>query len=243
MKSSTIIMKFLVSMALISTAIGDDNLQDLSSGYVPHDKTVYLIRHADKNGQNGDLCAAGVYRAKQLKHVFNGKEYHSDKVKFAEPNGLFAYMYKEGDHQRCYETLSYVTTGQHIHKVDYVKGSDSNKKGAHDILKGKNGFKKHHVVLAAWEHLHMKGMAEALGMEDTHLHNFDCKQHGDPWPNNNEFDYVYTFKYGNWPHDLKPTSITCRHEGIHIPKPYYEEHGKMSCHYNPYAKKMNQVEL
>jgi len=251
MKSSTIIMKFLVSMALTSTAIGDDNLQDLSDGYAPHEKTVYLIRHADKHKENGNLCAAGVYRAEELKKVFSGnaKKYHNDSVHFAEPNALFAYMYKEGDAQRCHETLDPIhnSTGHHIHEVKYVKESDSNKRGADAILNGKYGFKntkrRVDVVLVAWEHLHMKGMAEHLGMKDTHLHNFDCTQHGDPWPNNDEFDYVYTFKYGNWPHDLKPTTVTCRHEGIHISKPYYEEHGKMSCNYNPYAKKMNQVEL
>jgi hypothetical protein len=73
MKTSTNMIALVVNMALLSTAIGD-NLQGLSGGFVPKEKTVYLIRHADKHGENGQLCSAGLYRAEQLKQVFSGKQ-------------------------------------------------------------------------------------------------------------------------------------------------------------------------
>ena len=119
-KPTTMII-LLISMLGLHTTRGA-NLRGLQpSGFDPPEPK-YLIRHANKqagSSATANLCSAGLYRADQLKQVFSGNQYEQDSVKFATPNRLFAYVYKEGDAQRCEETFTplHDSTGLYIHQV------------------------------------------------------------------------------------------------------------------------------
>ena len=54
-------------LALAAVALCDANTK--------HERTVYVIRHADKIGEKCDLCHAGEIRARQLTGVFSGARY------------------------------------------------------------------------------------------------------------------------------------------------------------------------
>jgi len=145
------------------------------SGSTSKSKTLYLIRHANKQcGDDHDakLCAAGDTRAEGLKTLFDGN-------KRLKPEHLFAYYYEEPKYkaQRCYDTLGPIAKAlgtskdpnhtKYIHKVEFQRDKHRNIEGAHAIRKGEYGLQHSDVVLAAWEHVHMEEMAHELGMDHT----------------------------------------------------------------------------
>ena len=238
--SSTMIHKLTTMIILLISILGlhttrGANLRGLQqSGFVPPEPTVYLIRHANKqagSSATANLCSAGMYRADQLQQVFSGNQYEQDSVKFATPNRLFAYVYKEGDAQRCEETLTPIhdSTGLYIHQVKPSSSTSINTEGAEAIRNGEYGLNSAQVVLAAWEHVHLEDMSLALGMTQDQKASLGCDP---PFPDDHTFGNIYTFTYGNGPAQ-PPTSVTCHKEGITIPEEKYTDPSN-TCAYNPY---------
>jgi len=220
--STSIIIMALLYCTMVPLARGENvhgsYLRGLSDDvpYHPKDKTVYVIRHGNKKSENGDLCDAGTYRAEQLVYVFNGTQYHQNSHTFATPEALFYYKYLTGeskDHQRCYETLNPIhkvvkdKRGKNLYRHEIGSGDDANSYAASQIRTNSDyGLKNNQVVLVAWEHTNIKGLALTLGYnESEHL---NCK-----WPKDEEFDFVYTFRYANGPEN-PPSHVSCSKEGI-----------------------------
>ena len=209
-------------------------------------KTLYLIRHGNKEcgDHHANLCTAGRIRADNLPKIFNGKSSHAH-VTFKKPQHLVAYYYDEAKYhaQRCYDTLwptmaKYLDSKKpYIHKVYYKKGEDRNVKGADKI---RDYFKTSDVVLAAWEHEHMEKMALKLKMTGPqhdylgHKHESTNKEYAcsPAWPADTNFDYVYIFRYDNWPADDKPTSVHCHKQHITIPEEAYSKSATHVCKYD-----------
>eukprot|EP00931_Biecheleriopsis_adriatica_P060021 TRINITY_DN36018_c0_g1_i2.p1 TRINITY_DN36018_c0_g1~~TRINITY_DN36018_c0_g1_i2.p1 ORF type:complete len:190 (-),score=47.46 TRINITY_DN36018_c0_g1_i2:214-783(-) len=130
--------------------------------------TVYIIRHGEKTWFFGCLSAEGEARAKNLVHVFNGKPSTLHET-FAAPKNIFAHWYRDGiDCERCNQTVKPISEAMHL-TVDVSHGGENpgagpggGNKGAAaamlEALKTSGG-----PVLAAWEHMNIKWLTEALG--------------------------------------------------------------------------------
>ena len=210
-------------LALAAVALCDANTK--------HERTVYVIRHADKIGEKCDLCHAGVIRAKQLTGVFSGKSYHDNPHVFSKPDALFYFhmehKYDGASHQRCYETLKYVSEKlalprQPLHETHTREGN------RHAAAKIRASPAR--VVLVAWEHRNIPLLAEALGYSDSNpefKHELEkCHSKLGGWPTDADFDFVYTFSYGAGSDQL--VGFSCRHEGVtpFIPADAYDNCNK-----------------
>ena len=196
-----------------------------------HKRTVYVIRHADKIGEKCDLCHAGEIRARQLTGVFSGKSYHDNPHVFSKPDALFYFhmehKYDGASHQRCYETLKYVSEKlalprQPLHETHTHEGN------RHAAAKIRASPAR--VVLVAWEHRNIPLLAEALGYSDSNAefkHELEkCHSKLGGWPTDADFDFVYTFSYGAGSDRL--VGFSCRHEGVtpFIPADAYDNCNK-----------------
>ena len=196
-------------LALAVVALCDANTK--------HERTVYVIRHADKIGETCDLCHAGEIRARQLTKVFSGARYHDNPHVFSKPEALFYFhmehKYDGASHQRCYETLKYVSEKlalprQPLHETHTREGN------RHAAAKIRASPAR--VVLVAWEHRNIPLLAEALGYSESNpefKHELEkCHSKLGGWPTDADFDFVYTFSYGAGSDRL--VGFSCRHEGV-----------------------------
>ena len=160
---------------------------------------------------------ASEIRARQLTGVFSGARYHNNPHVFSKPDALFYFQmehkYHGVSHQRCYETLKYVSEKlalprQPLHETHTHEG---NRHAAAWIRASPA-----RVVLVAWEHRNIPLLAEALGYSDSNpefkqeLEKCHSKLGG--WPTDADFDFVYTFSYGAGSDRL--VGFSCRHEGV-----------------------------
>ena len=135
------------------------------------------------------------------------------------------HKYHGVSHQRCYETLKYVSEKlalprQPLHETHTQEG---NRHAAAKIRASPAG-----VVLVAWEHRNIPLLAEALGYSDSNpefkqeLEKCHSKLGG--WPT--DADFVYTFSYDTGSDRL--VGFSCRHEGVtpFIPADAYDNCNK-----------------
>ena len=123
------------------------------------------------------------------------------------------HKYHGVSHQRCYETLKYVSEKlalprQPLHETHTREGN------RHAAAKIRASPAR--VVLVAWEHRNIPLLAEALGYSESNpefKHELEkCHSKLGGWPTDADFDFVYTFSYGAGSDRL--VGFSCRHEGV-----------------------------
>jgi len=117
--------------------------------------TILLIRHAEKPASGVDLAPAGYARAKMLPELFGGM---AAPHNLPRPNVLFA-THVSKNSNRPMETITPLSeaTGLSIsHEIDDKDYATL----ATELLSGKYAGK---VVLVAWHHGSIPGLAKALG--------------------------------------------------------------------------------
>jgi len=221
----------------------DDGGGDDGGQYHPKDKTVYVIRHGDKEGEHGGLCDAGTYRAKEIATVFDGYPYHGQSPVFGQPDSLFYHQYESNaedvKNQRCKETLEPISNKLKDSRNEplYPHALEADNEYAANQIRTDSewGLKNRDVVLVAWEHDNIPDLAKHLGYDDQNpefkAKLQECQSTGDKvgtgWPGDADFDFVYTFRYENGG-GSPPTEFSCRSEGItqSIPPSDYEHCNK-----------------
>ena len=218
--------RHLRGLSDVFSALDGDGDGDGVGQYHPKEKTVYVIRHGNKEGEHGGLCDAGTYRAKEIATVFDGHHYHGQSHVFGEPDSLFYHQYQKNaedvKNQRCEKTLGPISIklkdsrnkNLYEHALDADKG---NEYAANQIRTDSEwGLKNRAVVLVAWEHVNIPELANYLGYTDQNP-KFKEKlqecQSKDGWPGDFDFDFVYTFRYANGG-GSPPTEFSCSNEGI-----------------------------
>lgn len=185
-------MLSLATFALASTfaASVDSEVSGISG-------VVYVIRHGEKVSTLGDLNNKGKQRAQHIATIFDGNT-------FLAPKAIFASHYS-GQPQRTLHTVQPLGAklGLDINNdIKNHKHEDAANAMLQKLLTGDD------VVLAAWEHLNIKGVCEALGV-DKHV----CGK----WPGD-DYDSVYVFTFGGSnvrveKHPVfRPTSFSKEHE-------------------------------
>ena len=162
--------------------------------------TVYVIRHGEKVSTLGDLNGKGKRRAEHIANIFDGQT-------FQIPKAIFASHYS-GQPQRTLHTVQ--PLGQ---KLGLQINNDIHNHEHKDIANAllEKLSKGDDVVLAAWEHLNIKGVCEALGV-DKHV----CGK----WPGD-DYDSVYVFTFDSSSKSVthhpvfKPASFSKEHENFH----------------------------
>jgi len=203
----------------------DDGGGDDGGQYHPTDKTVYVIRHGNKEGEHGGLCDAGTYRAKEIATVFDGYPYHGQSPVFGQPDSLFYHQYESNaedvKNQRCKETLEPISNKIKDSRNEplYPHALEADNEYAANQIRTDSewGLKNRNVMLVAWEHDNIPDLANHLGYTDQNpefkAKLQECQSSKDGWPDDFDFDFVYTFTYGNGG-GSPPTEFSCSNEGI-----------------------------
>lgn len=157
--------------------------------------TIYVIRHGEKKWTLGCLNNRGQARAQNLINVFSGGN-SSEHNTFGVPKAVFAHRYRDPiDCERCQQTVQPLVDVLGI-TPDYAHGGNhpgtcfcGGNKGAaaamKDALRKTGG-----PVLAAWEHVNIQYLTEALGVPKEEVPRWD----------GSDYDSIYVFEYDNEQH-------------------------------------------
>ena len=140
--------------------------------------TVLLIRHAEKPASGMDLAPAGYARAKVLPELFGGAGAAAPH-NLPRPDFLFATRASKNSNREV-ETILPLSEALKMpisHEIDDKDFATL----AKELLSGKYAGK---VVLVAWHHGSIPGLAKALGATPPY----------DPWPET-QFDRVWRIDY------------------------------------------------
>jgi hypothetical protein len=138
--------------------------------------TVLLIRHAEKPVSGIDLAPAGFARAKVLPELFGGS---AAPHNLPRPDFLFA-THASKNSNRPVETITPLSQALGLAISHEIDDKDFATLAA-ELLSGKYAGK---VVLVAWHHGSLPGLARALGAVPPY----------DPWPDT-QFDRVWRIDY------------------------------------------------
>jgi broad specificity phosphatase PhoE len=141
-------------------------------------KTILLIRHAEKPASGMDLSPAGIERAKMLPKLFGGSGAAAPH-NLPRPDLLFA-AHVSKNSNRPVETITPLSAALGLpisHEIDDKDYATL----AGELLGGKYAGK---VVLVAWHHGSLPGLARALGAVPPY----------DPWPDT-QFDRMWRIDY------------------------------------------------
>ena len=184
---------------LFRSTFGESTVEDNSAvgeGFGPSG-TVYVIRHGEKVSTLGDLNWKGKLRADHIANIFDGQT-------FQTPKAIFAGHYS-GQPERTLHTVQPLghKLGLHINNdIQNEKHKDIANAMIQKLRQGDD------VVLAAWEHLNIKGVCEAFGV-DKH----ECGK----WPGD-DYDSVYVFTFdgsSKTVKHVKAASFSKEHENFH----------------------------
>ena len=145
--------------------------------------TIYVIRHGEKKWALGCLSERGEERARALPGIFNGAP--SDKHDtFAAPDFIYANLYSDPiDCERCVQTVTPLAAalGLPLNKsYGYPKKLGGNTLAAQVMLQ-RTMNSPGTVVLAAWEHVNIQFLVEAMGVPKASVPS---------WPGS-DYDTVY----------------------------------------------------
>lgn len=141
-------------------------------------KTLLLIRHAEKPASGMDLSPAGFERAKVIPQLFGGDR-GAAPHNLPRPDFLFA-THVSKNSNRPVETITPLSAALGLpisHEIDDKDFATL----AKELLGGKYAGK---VVLVAWHHGSIPGLAKALGAVPPY----------DPWPET-QFDRVWRIDF------------------------------------------------
>jgi broad specificity phosphatase PhoE len=141
-------------------------------------KTILLIRHAEKPDSGIDLAPAGFARAKALPGLFGGPAATAPH-NLPRPDFLFA-THVSKNSNRPVETITPLSEALGLPVSHDIADKDFALL-AKELLSGKYAGK---VVLVAWHHGSLPGLARALGAVPPY----------DPWPDT-QFDRVWRIDY------------------------------------------------
>lgn len=148
-------------------------------------RTIYVIRHGEKNLPWSCLNADGQARANALPTIFNG-ENSTNHETFEVPKEIFANRYDDPiDCERCIETVTPISKhlGLPINSTfGYPPWIGGNKGGAAAM---KEHLAQTSPILTAWEHNNINFLAEDLGVPSSQL----------PHWSSTDFDTVYVVKF------------------------------------------------
>ena len=138
--------------------------------------TILLIRHAEKPASGVDLAPAGFARAKVLPELFGGM---AAPHNLPRPDFLFA-THVSKNSNRPVETITPLSEALGL-PISHEIADKDYATLATELLSGKYAGK---VVLVAWHHGSIPGLAKALGALPPY----------DPWPET-QFDRVWRIDY------------------------------------------------
>ena len=145
--------------------------------------TIYVIRHGEKKWALGCLSAQGEARARALPGIFNGAP-STQHATFATPQFIYANIYSDQiDCERCVQTVTPLAEALALplnKSYGYPKKLGGNTLAAQVMLQrtlGRPGT----VVLAAWEHVNIQFLVEAMGVPKASVPS---------WPGS-DYDTVY----------------------------------------------------
>jgi broad specificity phosphatase PhoE len=175
-----LIRKGLGLALIISVVLGLAGAWQTALGQVPQPPaTILLIRHAEKLTDGRiDLSPAGFERAKMLPKLFGGADAAAPH-NLPRPEFLFA-THLSAKSNRPVETITPLSEVLGL-PISHEIGDKDFAVLATELLSGKYAGK---VVLVAWHHGSISGLARALGAEPPY----------DPWPDT-QFDRVWRIDY------------------------------------------------
>jgi hypothetical protein len=138
--------------------------------------TILLIRHAEKPAEGLDLAPAGFARAKLIPQLFGGA---GAPHNLPRPDFLFATRVSKNSN-RPVETITPLSQSLGL-PISHEIADKDYATLAKELLSGKYAGK---VVLVAWHHGSLPGLARALGAAPPY----------DPWPEM-QFDRVWRIDY------------------------------------------------
>jgi hypothetical protein len=141
-------------------------------------KTILLIRHAEKPASGMDLAPAGFERAKVLAKLFGGPGAMAPH-NMPRPDFLFATQVSKNSN-RPVETITPLSVALN-EPISHEIADKDFAALVTELLSGKYAGK---VVLVAWHHGSLPGLARALGATPPY----------DPWPDT-QFDRVWRIDY------------------------------------------------
>jgi hypothetical protein len=126
--------------------------------------TIYIIRHGEKKWALGCLSAAGQKRANLLPSIFDGS-------KFSTPERIFANYYDDKiDCERCIQTVTPIAKKLNL-SVNSTYGYNvwlgGNELAAQAFRRVISVQKVPTTILVAWEHVNIKPLTEALGVDGS----------------------------------------------------------------------------
>jgi hypothetical protein len=165
-----ILLMVVLAGALIGPAFGQ------TSATPEPPKTILLIRHAEKPESGIDLAPAGFERAKVLAKLFDGS---AAPHNLPRPDFLFA-THVSKNSNRPVETITPLSTALN----ELISHDIADKDFAALVTELMSGKYAGKVVLVAWHHGSLPGLARALGATPPY----------DPWPDT-QFDRVWRIDY------------------------------------------------
>ena len=181
----------LALLASIATVAAGEEASGISG-------TIYVIRHGEKVSTMGDLNDKGKRRAEYIADIFDGQT-------FQTPKAIFASHYS-GQPQRTLHTVQPLGTKLGLNINNDIH-NERHKEAAEAMFQKLS--QGDDVVLAAWEHLNIKGVCEHLGV-DKHV----CGK----WPGD-DYDSVYVFTY-----DGSSKSVSVSHHPVIVPSSFLKDH-------------------
>ena len=143
---------------------------DTSSQHI-NTSSIYVIRHGEKKWALGCLSAAGQARANALPDIFNHVSSPKHETFFA-PDFIYANLYD--DHincERCVQTVTPIATALNItvnKSFGYPKKLGGNTLAA-QVMRQRTAGAPGTVVLAAWEHVNIQYLVEAMGVSKSQV--------------------------------------------------------------------------
>ena len=136
------------------------------SSALPITSTIYIIRHGEKKWALGCLSAAGEKRADLLSSIFDGS-------KFSTPQRIFANYYDDRiDCERCIQTVTPIAKKLNL-SVNSTYGYNvwlgGNELAAQAFRHVISIRKVPTTILVAWEHVNIKPLTEALGVDGSKI--------------------------------------------------------------------------
>jgi hypothetical protein len=177
----TLLIRKRMGLALVLLlAVG---LAGLAFGQVPGipepPRTILLIRHAEKPESGMDLAPAGFERAKLIPKLFSGYGRADYPHSLPRPDFLFA-THVSKNSNRPVETITPLSTALN-EPISHEIADKDFAALVTELMSGKYAGK---VVLVAWHHGSLPGLAKALGATPPY----------DPWPDT-QFDRIWRIDY------------------------------------------------
>ena len=155
-----------------------------SSSSASSSSFVYVIRHGEKVWALGCLSAAGEARAHALPGIFNGAP-STRHATFAIPTAIYANFYDDHvDCERCNQTVTPIAErlGLAVNlSYGFPKKLGGNQLAA-QVMRAR--ALDNNTVLAAWEHVNIKPLVEAFGVDAAQVPS---------WPGS-DYDTVYVLE-------------------------------------------------